>query len=130
MMMFRSLLLSAVLPAGMLVSAAYQGLMAFNGPEGFVRAEQLTQTAAQRQAEVNALRRHQARLEERADRLVLASLDEDLLEERVRANLGHMRPGEYRIPVLELDAVAALETEAGEELTDLIAVALLESRGA
>jgi cell division protein FtsB len=127
---FRSTLFGAVIPGAVLALSAYQGLMAVNGPEGFGRARQLEQTTAERMAEVNALRLQQARLEDRADRLVTASLDEDLLEERVRANLGHMRPGEYRIPVFELDAVAALETEASEELTDLIAVALLESRGA
>jgi cell division protein FtsB len=126
----RSILFGAVLPAAVLALSAYQGLMAVNGPEGFTRAKQLEELKVARAAEVNALMRRQAQLEDRADRLVTASLDEDLLEERVRANLGHMRPGEYRIPVFELDAVAALEAEAGEELTDLIAVALLESRGA
>lgn len=127
MLNIRSILLSSVVPGALIVAAAYQALMALNGPEGLRRAEQLADVRAERLADVQALKDRQAQLESRADRLLLASLDEDLLEERVRANLGHMRPGEYRIPVSELDAVAVLETSTEAQLTNLIAVALLEN---
>lgn len=128
MQIVRSFFFGAILPAGLLVGALYQGLMAINGPEGLERAAQLEAERIQREAEVEALRERQAALENRADRLVLTSLDEDLLEQSVRANLGHMRPGEYRIPVGELDAVAAIEVSSTAELTTLIAVALLENQ--
>lgn len=127
MQIIRSFFFGAILPAALLVGAGYQGLMAVNGPEGMGRAQQLEEHRKEREAEVDALRERQAALENRADRLVLASLDEDLLEQSVRANLGHMSPGEYRIPIGELDAVAAIEVSHEAELTTLIAVALLEN---
>lgn len=127
MLKIRAFLLSSILPGALVVASAYQALMAVNGPEGLRRAEQLAELRAERIAALAALEERQAQLEGRADRLLLASLDEDLLEERVRANLGHMRPGEYRIPVSELDAVAALEASSEAQLTSLIAAALLEN---
>ncbi|MFC3302917.1 hypothetical protein [Parvularcula lutaonensis] len=128
--MIRSILVTSVVPAALLVAAAYQALMGLNGPDGLKRAEQLAEVRAEQAMVVAGLMVEQARLEERADRLELESLDEDLLEESVRANLGHMRPGEYRIAVGELDAVAAIEVSHEAELTNLIAVALLENQGA
>lgn len=130
MQTIRSLLVTSVVPAALIVAAAYQALMGLNGPDGLKRAEQLAEVRAEEARQVADLMVLQARLEERADRLELASLDEDLLEESVRANLGMMRPGEYRIPVGELDAVAAIEVSHEAELTNLIAVALLENQGA
>ncbi|GGY49108.1 hypothetical protein GCM10007148_17020 [Parvularcula lutaonensis] len=130
MQMIRSILVTSVVPAALLVAAAYQALMGLNGPDGLKRAEQLAEVRAEQAMVVAGLMVEQARLEERADRLELESLDEDLLEESVRANLGHMRPGEYRIAVGELDAVAAIEVSHEAELTNLIAVALLENQGA
>lgn len=130
MQIIRSVLSTSVLPAALIVGAAYQALMGVNGPEGARAAEQLAALKADKAAAVAALEEERARLEERADRLVLVNLDEDLLEERVRANLGHMKPGEYRIRLGELDEVAAAEADEEAELTSLIAVALLENAGA
>ncbi|WP_173199602.1 FtsB family cell division protein [Parvularcula mediterranea] len=126
MHLIQSFVLSSVLPAALIVGAAYQALMAMNGPDGFSRAEQLAEIRAEAEADLLALQERQASLEARADRLVLASLDDDLLDERVRANLGHMRPGEYRIAVAELDEVASLEVSTSAALTSLIATALLD----
>lgn len=129
MQSIRTIFFSSVLPAVLTVTAAYQLLMGLNGPEGLHRASQLQALKAEREAELAALEDARAQLEERADRLLLASLDEDLLDERVRAQLGHMRPGEYRIPASELDEIAALRADSGQELTSLLAVALLEGAG-
>lgn len=128
MQIVRSFFFGIILPAALLVGASYQGLMALNGPEGLERAAQLRAERVAHQALVDDLRARQAALENRADRLVLTSLDEDLLDQSVRANLGHMQPGEYRIPVGELDAIAAIEVSSEAELTTLIAVALLENQ--
>jgi cell division protein FtsB len=129
MLMIRSVLFSAVLPAAMLVGGAYQALMAVNGPDGLKQAEHLAAVKEERAAALDELKREREKLERRADRLVLVSLDEDLLEETARANLGLMKPGEYRIPLDDLDRVAAAEASSGAELTNLIAVALLDETG-
>lgn len=118
------------MPAALVVAGSYQLLMGFNGPEGRAEADRLAAVAAERAAAVASLDQQRLALEARADRLASGTLDEDLLEESVRANLGHMRPGEYRIPADQLDAVAALQVESSSELTNLIAVALLENAGA
>lgn len=128
MQSIRSVFSTAVLPATLVVVSAYQILMGVNGPEGRERAEQLAEELAASAAEIAALEAERARLEAHADKLMLANLDEDLLEERVRANLGHMRPGEYRIPASELDALAAQAFNNEAELTRLIAVALIENQ--
>lgn len=125
-----SVLLTSVAPAGAIVAAAYQCLMALNGPEGFHQAARLEAEREQLAQQVASLTEERTRLEERADRLELVNLDEDLLEQSVRANLGHMRPGEYRIPMDDLDQVATAEISDQAELTSLIAVALLENAGA
>jgi cell division protein FtsB len=130
MQSIRSILFSSVLPAAVIVASAYQGLMALNGPEGIHTRAQLEARKASVAAEVMELAEERQRLEARADRLILASLDEDLLEERVRSQLGHMKPGEYRIALSELDAVAQAEADEDAELTSLIAIALLENAGA
>ena len=127
---FSSVVLTAVAPAAAVVAAAYQCLMALNGPEGFHQAAQLEAERQALAARVLELKEERSRLEERADRLELVNLDEDLLEQSVRANLGHMRPGEYRIPMDDLDEVATAEISDQAELTSLIAVALLENAGA
>ncbi|MEM9285913.1 MAG: hypothetical protein AAGA39_08515 [Pseudomonadota bacterium] len=127
MLTVRSILTQCVVPAALVVGTAYQILMGINGPDGLRRAEQLAMVRAERALEVEILKLERARLEERADRLVLASLDEDLLEVQARANLGHMHPGEYRIPLSELDAVAATPVAHEQQLTSLIAVSLLNT---
>ncbi len=127
MLSIRSILTQCVVPAALVVGTAYQILMGINGPDGLRRAEQLAMVKAERALEVEILKLERARLEERADRLVLTSLDEDLLEVQARSNLGHMRPGEYRIPLSELDAVAATPVAHGQQLTSLIAVSLLNT---
>ncbi|MEM7741972.1 MAG: hypothetical protein AAF225_14370 [Pseudomonadota bacterium] len=127
MLSVRAILTQSVVPAALIVSTAYQILLGINGPDGMRRAEQLAMVKAERALEVEMLKLERARLEERADRLVLSSLDEDLLEVQARANLGHMRPGEYRISLSELDAVAATPVGHEQQLTSLIAVSLLNT---
>ena len=129
MLTIRSIFFSSIVPAGLIVATAYQVLMGLNGPDGLRQADRLAAVRAEQAVALAALENERGHLEERADRLLLASLDEDLLEERVRANLGHMKPGEYRIPASELDRVAAVQVSASQELTSLIAVALLDNAG-
>lgn len=129
MLTIKSLFFSSVLPAALVVTTGYQVLMGVNGPQGLHAAAQLEAVRAERSADLSEMEAERAWLEARADRLLLDSLDEDLLEESVRANLGHMKPGEYRIPASELDRVAAVQTSNAQELTSLIAVALLEDAG-
>ncbi|MEM1410302.1 MAG: hypothetical protein AAGG79_06105 [Pseudomonadota bacterium] len=129
MQTIKSYFLSAVLPACLVAAGAYQILMGLNGPQGHAHAEQLATLKMQRQALLDNLEAQKEGLEQRADRLLLVNLDEDLLEERVRANLGHMRPEEFRIAASELDELAAMRDEQNAELTSLIAVALLEGAG-
>ncbi|MEM1381230.1 MAG: hypothetical protein AAGH41_11480 [Pseudomonadota bacterium] len=129
MLNIRSFVVSSVLPAVLMVGAGYQLLMGLNGPDGARAAERLAAEKTERMLALHELSEERARLEARADRLLLSSLDEDLLEERVRANLGHMKPGEYRIPASDLDRVAAVQVSSSQELTSLIAVALLDNAG-
>ncbi|MEE4211239.1 MAG: septum formation initiator family protein [Parvularcula sp.] len=129
MQTIRSIFITSVLPAAVIVASAYQGLMAVNGPEGLYRRAQLEAEKLRLSEEVRVMTEERGRLEARADRLTYAGLDEDLLEERVRAELGHMKPGEYRIALSELDAVAEEEADENTELTSLIAVALLTADG-
>ncbi|NRA31264.1 MAG: septum formation initiator family protein [Parvularculaceae bacterium] len=130
MLTIKTFFFSSVLPAALCVTGGYQLLMGLNGPEGRAEAERLASVSLAKAADVAALDAQRLALEARADRLASGTLDEDLLEERVRANLGHMRPGEYRIPADELDALAASQLASSRELTNLIAVALLENAGA
>ena len=115
--MIRAFLTRTVLPAACLVGTAYNAALMVNGPEGR-RADAIVQArlASEREA-VAAIRQQADHLEDRADRLLMASLDHDLLEERLRARLGLTAPGEYMIRIDELDRLASLEKN--DERTDL-----------
>lgn len=114
--MIRSFLTQTVLPAAALVGAAYNLALMVNGPEGR-RADDLIQAEiARERAALAALRERAAHLEDRADRLLIGSLDEDLFEERLRARLGLTAPGEYMIRIEELDRLASLERADGPDL--------------
>ena len=107
--MVRAFLTRTVLPAFCLVGTAYNAALMVNGPEGRKAAELIDTRIAEEEAALGALRQQTAHLEDRADRLLMATLDHDLLEERLRARLGLTAPGEYMIRMDELDRLASLE---------------------
>ena len=110
--MIRSFLTQTVLPAACLVGAAYNLALMVNGPEGR-RADDLIRARIDAErAALADLRAQTAHLEDRADRLLMANLDEDLFEERLRARLGLTAPGEYMIRTDELDRLASLEAHS------------------
>jgi cell division protein FtsB len=107
----RLFLTQTVLPACLLVAIGYNLLLTVNGPEG-VRAETLLRAEIeQERARLDAAQQRTASLAQRADGLMLATLDEDLLEERLRARLGLADPAEYMVRMSDLDRIAAMETE-------------------
>ena len=108
--MIRSFLTQTVLPAACIVGAAYNAALMVNGPEGRRADGIVRQRIVEERAAVAALRAQTAHLEDRADRLLLATLDPDLFEERLRARLGLTLPGEYMIRMDELDELASAET--------------------
>lgn len=107
----RLFLTQTVLPACLLVAIGYNLLLTVNGPEG-IRAEALLRAEIDKEhARLDAARARTAFLADRADGLMLASLDEDLLEERLRARLGLADPAEYMVRMSDLDRIAAMETD-------------------
>ncbi|WOI54218.1 FtsB family cell division protein [Parvularcula sp. LCG005] len=97
----------AVLPAICVVGIGYNGLLYLNAPEGVRMNNLLQDRIADSRAELAALEAERQRLSDHADRLLTASLDEDLLEERVRSVLGLVRPNEYMVRMEDLDRLAA-----------------------
>ena len=108
--MTRSFLTQIVLPAACLVGVAYNVAVTVNGPEGRRMDDILSVRIESERAALSELRAQTAHLEDRADRLLMGSLDPDLFEERLRARLGLTLPGEYMIRVEELDKLASAET--------------------
>ena len=108
--MIRSFLTQTVLPAACLVGAAYNAALMVNGPEGHRANELIRAKIEQERSVLSDISAQTEHLEDRADRLLMASLDEDLFEERLRARLGLTAPGEYMIRTDELDRLASLET--------------------
>ena len=111
--MLRTFLTQTVLPAACLVGAAYNAALMVNGPEGRRADELLRARIAEERVALAETRARAAHLEDRADRLLMATLDVDLFEERLRARLGLTLPGEYMIRVEELDRLASAETTDG-----------------
>ena len=105
----KAFLTHAVLPAALIVATGYNAAMMANGPDGRRAGEAVLAEAEAASERLAELRERNGRLAARADGLMLASLDEDLLEERLRARLGLTRPGEYMVRMGDLDRIAGTE---------------------
>jgi cell division protein FtsB len=103
------LITRTILPAACLVGAAYNACLMVNGPEGQVARERLERRLAAERVELARSRDRVAMLGERADGLMMASLDPDLLEEALRERLGLVREGERLVRMSDLDRLAAAE---------------------
>ncbi|MEM9232737.1 MAG: septum formation initiator family protein [Pseudomonadota bacterium] len=112
----------SALAALAVVAIGYNFLVMWNSPEGVRMNEQLQLEIEQRQAEIAELEEQYAFLSGRADRLLTAQLDEDLLEERVRGVLGLVRPDEYLVRMEDLDRLADLGAETAAEQARLAAL--------
>ena len=110
----KTFLTQTVLPAGLVLATGFNAVMAVNGPDGRRAEAILSERIEAQRATLAETRARTAHLSDRADRLMLATLDEDLLEERLRVRLGLTRPGEYRVRMEDLDGVIA-SGEAGNE---------------
>lgn len=106
----KAFLTRTVLPAALIVATGYNAAMMVNGPEGQRAEAVLVAEIAKSRAELAEARGRTTHLASRADGLLLASLDHDLLEERLRARLGLTRPGEYMVRMQDLDEIAGTET--------------------
>ena len=120
----KAFLSRTVLPAVLIVATAYNAALMVNGPDGR-RAGALARAEVQEaEAQLAEARGRTAQLSARADGLMLASLDHDLLEERLRARLGLTRPGEYMVRMQDLDRIAGRK-----DGDDDIQLAQLSDRG-
>ena len=106
----RTVLVQTVLPAALIVGVAYNLLVTANGEEGRKAAALLREKVAEETLRLDAARARTAALSDHADRLLTASLDEDLLEERLRTRLGLVAEGEYMVRMGDVDRLAGLET--------------------
>lgn len=93
------------------VAVAYNFLMMLNSTEGLFMHQQLNAQLQTEKAELAELQDQYAFLTRRADSLLTAGLDEDLLEERVRGVLGLVRPDEYLVRMEDLDRLAVAYTD-------------------
>lgn len=101
-----SVLGGTLLPALCVVGIGYNTLVAVNSSEGVRMKSLLDEQIAVERERLKALEGQHAFLSNRADRLLSASLDEDLLEERVRSVLGLVDRGEYLMRLEDLDRLA------------------------
>lgn len=127
-----SVLGETVLPAICLVGIGYNILVMLNAPEGMRMNSLLQQELVESKAQLAALRGEYAHLSDRADRLMTATLDQDLLEERVRAVLGLARPNELMVRMEDLDRLAQIQPTAPnyvpDDPVDQVTLAALEDQ--
>ncbi len=118
-----------LLPAICVVGIAYNVLVMLNAPEGIRMNKLLKEELAAERATLATLKAERDHLSDRADRLMSASLDKDLLDERVRSVLGLVRPGELMVRMEDLDRIAELNAIPEEEAPlqkDPILLAMLD----
>lgn len=92
-----------VAPALLACWVAYLGYGAIAGAAGYRVLTELKSEAAAKRAELDKIRARRLSLEKHADLLNPKSLDPDMLDERVRAVLGYVEPGDIVVPKSELD---------------------------
>ncbi len=123
-------LTDTVWPAICLVGIGYNVLVMLNSEDGVRMNSILVEEIAAERETLAELQAEQAYLSDRADRLMTASLDHDLLEERVRSVLGLVRPSEFMIKMDELDAVAAVSPTLTAEEAEAMHLASLVGEAA
>lgn len=111
--------------AFLVVGIGYNVAMTFNAEDGLRMKSALNAQIVAEREELAALEARRDDLSDKADRLMSASLDQDLLEERVRAVLGLVRPGEYMVRMEDLDRLALAPAPA-ETVLELAEQAPLE----
>lgn len=116
--------------AFLVVAVGYNTLAMLNSEDGVRMNERLQLEIAARKARVAELETQYSHLSDRADRLLTAQLDEDLLEERVRGVLGLVRPDEYLVRMEDLDRLAALNAPTPEPKSEAEAVLAAMGEGA
>lgn len=115
----KSFAVQVLLPAGLLVATAYNAAMTVNGPDGRRAHALIAAEAEQARAALAEARTRTAHLSARADGLMLATLDHDLLDERLRARLGLARPGERMVRMNDVDRIAGTRAEADDRMAAL-----------
>ena len=90
-------------PAAIACWTAYFIFAALFGASSFRVLSGLEREARVMHAEVEELKQRRETLERRADMLSPASLDADLVDERVRSVLGFARSGDFVLPRRELN---------------------------
>ncbi len=99
----RRILFEGLLPAFCVLGIAYNMLLTLNGPEG-MKAKSITETRlGDYTAELEALKLTREKLAREARLLSLDSLNRDVLDERARSRLRYAAPGEFVVPLAELD---------------------------
>lgn len=103
------------LTAIFVVGIGYNLLVGLNSQEGVRMTNVLRDQIEVETVRLESLRADYEFLNQRADRLLSRSLDQDLLEERVRSVLGLVQHGEYLVRVDDLDRVADLGAPAAND---------------
>lgn len=111
MLPIRDILLRTILPAACVVGIAYNAALTVNGPDGLRAAAALEAALATELAQADETAARVAALSARADGLLMASLDEDLLEESLRERLGLVAEGELMVRMDDLDRLASRAEE-------------------
>lgn len=122
----------AALSALLVVAAGFNAAMAINSKDGVRMNSLLHGEIARVHAEISALEADKAHLTDRARRLEMASLDRDLLDERVRDVLGLAHHGEYLVRLDDLDQLAenaAAIIHEGDKIGDLLRIASIDAGG-
>ncbi len=103
MVALRRFIFEGVLPAFCVLGIAYNSLLALNGPDG-LKAKDMTEARLQDHEEtLVALKLEREKLAREARLLSQETLNMDVLDERARSRLRYAAPGEYVVPLEELD---------------------------
>lgn len=86
---------------------AYLGYGAIAGAAGYRVLSDLEAEAAEKRARLEQIREQRRALERHADLLNPRSLDPDMLDERARAILGYVKPGDIVVPRSEVERLLA-----------------------
>ncbi len=110
----RAFLSALGLYAGAAALVGYFGVSAYTGNHGLRAKQDLDQQFAELSAELVQLKRERIEWQRRVDLLKPESIDPDMLDERARAVLGYVGPGEITLLLKHGDAaVAPVPTPSG-----------------
>ena len=102
MNIIKRFLLEIAGPALFVCWIAYISYGAIAGASGFQTLQKLEQVAAEKTVEVDLLIARRTALERRANMLNPASLDPDMIDERIRAVLGYVEESDVVLPRTEV----------------------------